>query len=189
MWNVAPDLLYKDGLNRSFFSPFIELIKTKMQVLELASPTDYRMEKLINSEVYMVGKDGSARFETLWAHMTNGISIAPAAIEVSGRRTEFEFASGGMVRASFSELCEKPLGAGDYLALAERFHTLFLENIPILNHSDRNAVKRFTALVDTLYDKGRVLIIHANAQPVDLYKVDHGTEAFEFQRTVSSAER
>ena len=183
--NVMPDLLYKDGLNRSFFLPFIELAKTKMQVLELSSPTDYRMEKLINSDVYMVGNDSPARFDALWGHMTNGVLIAPATIEVVGRRTEFEFTSGGLVRTSFHELCERPLGAGDYLALADRFHTLFLERIPTLRHSDRNAVKRFIALVDTLYDKGRILIVQADAQPDELYKVEHGTEAFEFKRTIS----
>ena len=183
--NVEPDRLYKDGLNRSFFLPFIELVKTRMQVLELASSTDYRMEKLINNQVYMTGGDSVEMFDALWLEMTSGLVVAPAGIEVSGRKTEFPLASGGLVRSDFDSLCRKALGAGDYLALCARFHTLFLEGIPVLHHADRNAAKRFIALVDTLYDNKCALIAQAEARPSQLYPVDHGTEAFEFQRTVS----
>ncbi len=183
--NVAPDLLYKDGLNRSFFLPFIELVKTRMEVSELSSSTDYRMKKLINGDTYMVGKNAPAKFNTLWESMTNGLTIAPAQIEVAGRATKFKQTSGGLLRASFAELCESPLGAGDYLALTDRFHTLFLEAVPIMEESDRNAAKRFIALVDTLYDKGLILIVEAAANPAKLYTTNHGTEAFEFQRTIS----
>ncbi|MEE9375158.1 MAG: cell division protein ZapE [Rhizobiaceae bacterium] len=183
--NVAPDLLYKEGLNRSFFLPFIEVVKNRMEVMELASDKDYRMEKLSDAEIYLAGKGAASRFQELWEEMTSGLKIAPATIEVSGRRLEFPLSCGGIVRASFAELCEKPLGAGDYLALSGRFHTLFLEAVPIMQHSDRNAVKRFIALVDTLYDKGMLLIVEAAASPNKLYVVDHGTEAFEFQRTSS----
>ena len=183
--NVAPDLLYQHGLNRSFFLPFIGLLQTRMQVLELSSPTDYRMEMLINGDIFMVGDNAVFQFNRLWDEMTNGLVVAPAEIEVAGRRTEFQLACGGLVRTSFKDLCEQPLGAGDYLALAERFHTLFLEGVPVMEHADRNAVKRFIALVDTFYDAGRVLIVQAKARPSKLYTVEHGTEAFEFKRTVS----
>ena len=97
----------------------------------------------------------------------------------------FDLACGGLIRETFEDLCEVPLGAGDYLALAERFHTIFLDGVPVMQHADRNAAKRFTALVDTLYDQGRFLIVRAQARPSQLYPVDHGTEAFEFQRTIS----
>lgn len=183
--NVAPDALYKHGLNRSFFLPFIELVKSRMVVLELDSATDYRMEKLINGNVYMVGPNSGARFEALWRDMIEGLPVAAAEIEVAGRKARFEQACGGLVRGTFADLCEKPLGAGDYLALAARFHTLFLEAVPVMDHGDRNAVKRFIALVDTLYDQGRVLIVQAASRPAQLYPVEHGTEAFEFQRTIS----
>ena len=183
--NVAPDRLYETGLNRSFFLPFVDLVKTRMEVLELSSATDYRMEMLINGDVYMEGADGPARFDALWEGMVAGLTVAPTEIEVAGRSTVYELSSGGLVRTSFSDLCEKPLGAADYLALADRFHTIFIEGVRVLEHADRNAVKRFIALVDTLYDTGKVLIMQADARPSKLYVVDHGTEAFEFQRTVS----
>ena len=183
--NVEPDLLYKDGLNRSFFLPFIALVRERMVVLELASETDYRMELLFNGHTYMTGDAAAVEFDALWSEMTDGLAIAPDSITVSGRQTEFDFTCGGLVRETFAALCEQPLGAGDYLALAERFHTLFLENVPVLAYENRNAVKRFIALVDTLYDKQRILIVSAEERPSKLYPVDHGTEAFEFQRTIS----
>jgi len=183
--NVQPDRLYKDGLNRSFFLPFIDLVKEKMQVLELASPTDYRMEKLINGDVYMTGEERAESFDTLWQDMVNGQPIEPALIDRQGRKLTFEQASGGLLRTTFSELCEKPLGAGDYLAIAERFRTIFLEDIPVMEYANRNAAKRFIALIDTFYDTGRILIASAEDRPSKLYPVEHGTEAFEFERTVS----
>ncbi len=183
--NVDPDLLYKDGLNRSFFLPFIGLVKQRMLVLELASETDYRMELLFNGHTYMVGDQAAQELGGLWAEMTDGLSVAPASICVSGRQTDFALTCGGLVRESFSALCERPLGAGDYLALAARFHTLFLEDVPVMQYENRNAAKRFIALVDTLYDQQRILIVSARARPSKLYTVDHGTEAFEFQRTIS----
>ncbi|NKB51028.1 MAG: cell division protein ZapE [Rhizobiaceae bacterium] len=183
--NVEPDLLYKDGLNRSFFLPFIALVKERMLVLELASETDYRMELLFDGHTYMVGDKSAQELDALWTEMTDGLSVAPAGICVSGRQTDFAVTCGGLVRESFSALCERPLGAGDYLALAERFHTLFLEDVPVMQYEDRNAAKRFIALVDTLYDRQRILIVSASERPSKLYPVDHGTEAFEFKRTIS----
>ena len=183
--NVEPDLLYKDGLNRSFFLPFIELVKSRMVVLELASPTDYRMEQLANGDVYMDGDGSAAKFVALWEQLTAGLVVEPAQLEVAGRTNSYELTCGGMLRETFANLCQKPLGAGDYLALAERFHTLFLEDVPVMQQSDRNAVKRFINLVDTLYDRGMMLIVRADARPSKLYTVETGTEAFEFQRTVS----
>ncbi len=183
--NVAPDLLYKDGLNRSFFLPFIELVKTRMQVIELASPTDYRMEQLINGDIYMEGNNSQDRFNSLWSKMTSGLVVEPAELEVAGRATRYQQACGGLVRETFANLCQKPLGAGDYLALTDRFHTLFLENVPVLHRKDRNAVKRFINLIDTLYDRQMTLIVLADDRPSRLYEITQGTEAFEFQRTVS----
>ena len=183
--NVEPDKLYLTGLNRSFFLPFIELVKNRMTVLELASPTDYRMEKLINGDVYMVGDDSAERFEALWKDMTSGLVVEEAEIDRGGRTLTFKHTSGGLVRDTFANLCQRPLGAGDYLAMAERFHTLFVEQVPVMDLADRNAAKRFISLVDTLYDQKRMLIVEAAERPSKLYPVDHGTEAFEFQRTVS----
>ena len=183
--NVQPDELYKDGLNRSFFLPFIELVKEKMQVLELASPTDYRMDKLVNGNVYMTGENRADALDTLWREMTDGQSIEPATLKIAGRELTFEQASGGLLRTSFTTLCEKPLGAADYLAISAMFRTIFLEDIPVMDYASRNAAKRFIALIDTFYDTGRILIASAEDRPSKLYPVDHGTEAFEFARTVS----
>ena len=183
--NVEPDLLYKDGLNRSWFLPFIELTKTRMDVVNLVSDTDHRMEKLINAEVYMTGKGSTERFEGLWQKMVAGLAVEPASVEVAGRETVFNESSGGLVKAHFDDLCRKPLGAGDYLAMADRFHTLFLQGVPIMAHEDRNALKRFIALIDTWYDRHKLLIVEAAERPSALYTADHGTEAFEFDRTIS----
>lgn len=185
--NVVPKNLYKDGLNRSFFLPFIALVEDKMLVAELDSPTDYRMETLINGDVYFIAD--CPGYEAMWSSITGkeagGSGSEPVTIIVKGRELHVPRAFGGIARMSFDELCRKPLGAGDYLALVERFHTLFISSVPVMDHADRNAVKRFIALIDTLYDAGRVVIIDAATPPSALYPVDHGTEAFEFQRTIS----
>ncbi|MEO1397870.1 MAG: cell division protein ZapE, partial [Pseudomonadota bacterium] len=183
--NVQPEHLYKDGLNRSFFLPFIALVQERLQVVELASETDYRMARLSNGDAYMVGADASERFGRLWNDVTGDITVETAVLEVKGRKLSFDQAAGGLVRTSFEALCGKPLGAGDYLALAGRFHTVFLEGVPVLDHGRRNEAKRFIALVDTLYDGGRILIVQAEALADALYPVAHGTEAFEFARTIS----
>ncbi len=183
--NVQPKALYKDGLNRSFFIPFIDLVEERMQVLELASPTDYRMEKLVNTNVYMTGENREESFTALWQDMVNGQPVEPALIERPGRSLRFDHTSGGLLRTTFDAMCKKPLGAGDYLAVAERFRTIFLEDIPVMEYADRNAAKRFITLIDTFYDRGRILITSAEDKPSRLYVPDHGKEAFEFQRTVS----
>jgi cell division protein ZapE len=143
------------------------------------------MELLFDGDIYLTGDDRDRRFDKLWHEMTDGLLVEAASICVSGRTTEFSRTSGGLLRETFSALCQSPLGAGDYLALAERFHTLFLDQVPILQLAERNAAKRFIALVDTFYDRGRILIINAEARPSQLYPVDHGIEAFEFRRTIS----
>ena len=183
--NVAPDLLYKDGLNRSWFLPFIDLVKSRMSVVHLDSDTDHRMEKLINADVYMTGSDAGLHFEKLWADMTEGLAVEPASIEVSGRTLTFDQACGGIFRATFDEICREALGAGDYLAMADRFHTLFLQDVPVMEHADRNAAKRFIAFIDTWYDRRKLLILQAASQPSGLSLAKHGTEAFEFDRTIS----
>ncbi|MEL6736517.1 MAG: cell division protein ZapE, partial [Pseudomonadota bacterium] len=183
--NVRPDLLYKDGLNRSFFLPFIALVKERLQVVELASDRDYRMARLANADAYMVGPDSDARFDQLWDDVTGDITVEAATLDIKGRHLTFEQSAGGLVRTSFDVLCGRALGAGDYLALAARFHTMFLEGVPIMDHARRNEAKRFITLIDTLYDAGRVVIIQADAAADSLYPVAHGTEAFEFARTIS----
>ncbi|MEO0546227.1 MAG: cell division protein ZapE [Pseudomonadota bacterium] len=183
--NVRPDLLYKDGLNRSFFLPFIALVKERLKVVELASDRDYRMARLANTDAYMVGSGSNARFDQLWDDVTGDITVEAATLDVKGRHLTFEQSAGGLLRTSFDVLCGRALGAGDYLALAARFHTVFLQGVPTMDHARRNEAKRFITLIDTLYDAGRVVIIQAEAAADSLYPVAHGTEAFEFARTIS----
>ena len=184
--NVAPDDLYRDGLNRSFFLPFIALVKARMGVIHLDSANDHRMATMADSEVYLTGPDSAQAFEALWARATHAITREAATVPVAaGRTLTFEHSAGGLLRASFTELCERPLGPADYLAIAERFRGLFLEGVRVMERADRNAAKRFIALVDTFYDRHRLLVVQASAAPDGLYTATSGTEAFEFARTVS----
>ena len=183
--NIAPDDLYKDGLNRPWFLPFIELVKERMTVIEVGSGRDHRLTKLVSSEVYMTGTDSLRKFDDLWNQLTHNLVIESSELEVSGRRLVFEQSCGGLLRATFDELCNSALGAGDYLALSSRYHSLFLEGVPVMSLSDRNAAKRFVILIDTWYDSRRALVIEAAAEPDGLYTATSGTESFEFARTVS----
>lgn len=184
--NVVPDRLYEDGLNRALFTPFIALLKERMDVVQLLSRTDFRLEKLAGNPVFIVPADAQARqrFDTLF-HALAGSDGAPMTLSVKGHPVEVPRAAGGVGRFAFTDLCSKPLGASDYLALAERFHTFMVEDIPILNFDRRNEAKRFITLIDTLYDRHVKLVASAAAAPQDLYHADQGREAFEFDRTVS----
>lgn len=180
--NVAPDNLYANGLNRSFFLPFIALIKERMMVLELASPTDHRMAKVPAEDRYL---SDPLRFDGVWQTLLGTEEESEAELKVSGRMLAFPRAAGSLLRTDFDTLCLKPLGASDYLALCKRFRTLALEGVPVMGEEDRNAAKRFIALIDTLYDTKTGLVVQAEAEPTALYTPNHGTEAFEFRRTVS----
>ena len=185
--NVAPRDLYRDGLNRPAFMPFVALVEERMEVVALDGGTDYRREKLAGRPVWFAtdpAASGGNGFDRLWNELRDGPEEADT-VTVKGRAIAFPRTQGGMARATFAELCERPLGAGDYLAIAKRFHTLFLQDVPVLAHADRNAVKRLIALVDALYEARRRLVVEAAAEPDALYPVEHGTEAFEFRRTVS----
>ena len=153
-----------------------------MEVFELASETDYRRAKIAGSPVWFTRDP--AGFDRLWDELRDG-EESPETVTVKGRAIAFPRTADGMARATFAALCERPLGAGDYLAVAKRFHTLFLEDVPVLAHSDRNAAKRMITLIDALYEARRRLVVLAAAEPDGLYPVAHGTEAFEFRRTVS----
>ncbi|MDA5634477.1 MULTISPECIES: cell division protein ZapE [Rhizobium/Agrobacterium group] len=185
--NVVPDNLYKDGLNRGLFLPFVDLLKTYVDVVTLDSPTDYRMEKLESLPVYVTPLDGTAdqAMDMAWRHMTAGHLVAPTEIPMKGRSILVPRASGRVARFSFSDLCEKPLGASDFLAIANRFDTVFIDHIPLLNADKRNETKRFIILIDALYDHSVRLFASAAAMPEDLLGKRKGTEGFEFDRTAS----
>ena len=185
--NVEPSRLYHNGLNRALFLPFIGLIEQRMNVVRLDARTDYRLEKLAGHPVYYTPADDAARaaLDEIFSGMAGGQKIGPRKIDLGGRFLELPKAAGGVARASFTDLCDKPLGAVDFLALARNFHTLVLDDIPKLDFSRRNETKRFITLIDILYEHRVKLIASAAAEAHELYHAPIGHEAFEFDRTVS----
>ncbi|MBX3481749.1 MAG: AFG1 family ATPase [Caulobacter sp.] len=186
--NRPPDALYKDGLNRQLFLPFIEMLKSRMDIVGVKGPTDFRLDRLRSARVWMspINAESTAAFDALWRDLLDGQAETGAALEVLGRRLHLPRASGGLVRASFASLCDHALGPNDYLALAARFHTLFLEDVPRLTPTRRSAARRFNTLVDALYEARVRLVTLAEVEPRDLYPEGEG--AFEFERTVSRLE-
>ena len=182
--NRVPDDLYKDGLNRNLFLPFIELIKERMVVHELASPRDYRQDRLSGTQVYFtpVNAESRAAMDAVWNDLAGGPG-APLVLRVKGRDVEIPRYHNGMARARFHELCGKPLGAADYLALAEAVRVLLIDDIPTLGRSNFNEARRFVTLIDALYEAKVRLICSAAAPPEMLYLEGEGT--FEFERTAS----
>ena len=182
--NRVPDDLYKDGLNRNLFLPFIELIKERMVVHHLLSPKDYRQDRLAGTQVYFtpVNADSRAAMDAVWQDLA-GVPGEPLVLRVKGRDVEIPQYHNGMARARFHELCGKPLGPADYLALAEAVRVLLLDDIPQLGRSNFNEAKRFVTLIDSLYEARVRLICSAAAAPEMLYLEGEGT--FEFERTAS----
>ncbi len=185
--NVEPEALYKDGLNRALFLPFIDLLREKMQVLQLAARTDFRLEKLIGETVYHVPADfkAHAALTSAFAALT-GVAEAPSmTLDVLGRRVVVPQAKAHVARFGFKELCVAPLGPRDFLAIAENFHTLLVDAIPVIRADEPDVAKRFILLIDALYDQHVKLIASAAAEPGELYLGKSGREAFEFARSAS----
>lgn len=185
--NVAPDDLYKGGLNRALFLPFIKQITDHMDVRRLDARTDFRLEKLQGVPMWLTPADGDAdaALGRAWAKMTGGAKCKSRDISIKGRTLHVPCSAHGVARFSFADLCEKPLGASDYLRLAHDYHTILVDHIPVMDISQRNAAKRFITLIDTLYDNAVKLMASADANPISLYLADEGTEVMEFKRTSS----
>jgi cell division protein ZapE len=185
--NVAPDDLYKGGLNRALFLPFIDQLKERMEVLRLIARTDFRMEKLAGIKMWLVPADASAdaALDKAWTKLTGGATDRPRDITVKGRALHVPHSAHGVARFSFAGLCEKPLGASDYLHLAHDYHTLIIDRIPAMRYEHRNYAKRFITLIDTLYDNAVKLMASAETDPLSLYSATEGVEANEFKRTAS----
>lgn len=183
--NRPPRDLYKDGLQRELFLPFIELLTKKLDVLELDSGVDYRLETMRSMNVFLtpLGADTEARLRASFARLTHGADVGPDTLTVNGRAVHIPMASDDIAFASFAELCERPLGPADYLAIATKYDVLFLSRVPELKPEKRNEAKRFVTLVDALYEHRVKLICSSERQPEDLYPSGQG--AFEFERTVS----
>ncbi len=183
--NRAPDTLYADGLNRQLFLPFIAMLKARMAVICVGGPKDFRLDRLKGAQVYFSPLDAPARagFDALWARLLDGAEETGETLEVMGRKLRLPHTAGGHLRASFVSLCGLALGAQDYLAMAKRFHTVFLEDVPTLTPELRNEAARFVSLIDALYEARCKLAVLAEAEPEALYPAGDGS--FEFERTVS----
>ena len=185
--NVAPEDLYKGGLNRALFLPFIKQIADRMDVLRLDARTDFRLEKLTGVPVWYVPDDKKAQaaLDEAWRKLTGGHAGSPQTLIVKGHNVDVPQAAMGVARFSFEDLCAKPLGAADYLRIAHEFHTLIVDHVPVMDFDRRNEAKRFIILIDTLYDQAVKLIASAAAEPTALYEAEQGYEAVEFGRTAS----
>ncbi len=183
--NTEPSQLYRDGLNRSLFVPFIKLIEERLDVVSLDGDNDYRQRHAAGEDVYLspLTDRTAARFETLWLRLSGGSHGESRVLRVKGRDVIVPHAVGRMARFSFADLCERPLGAGDYLAVAKAFDVVFLEAVPVLRHHQRNEATRFIKLIDAFYDQKIRLVISAEAEPDALYM--RGDNASAFQRTAS----
>lgn len=186
--NRPPQALYKDGINRQLFLPFIAMIETRLAVVPVEGPKDYRVQRPRAAGVWFspIDPDNRRGFNALWDEALGGAGEAPGFVEALGRREPFSRISGGLLRATFDELCGRSLGPEDYLAIAGRFHTLFLEDIPRLSPERPSEARRLAILIDSLYEARARLVVLATAEPALLYP--RGDLAFEFQRAVSRLE-
>ncbi len=184
--NAEPHELYRHGLNRQLFLPFIDLIEDNMDVIELASGKDFRHEKLAGHRLYFTPADDRARsaIDELWTSLTGTPpEPQPLKLTVLGRELVVPMAAKGVARFSFDELCARPLGPRDYLTIAQDFHTVVIDEIPHLTPAKRNEARRFINLIDALYDNRVGLIASAADEPDALYR--HGDGADLFVRTAS----
>ncbi len=185
--NVPPDDLYKDGLNRELFVPFIHVLEAHMDIVRLAARTDFRLEKLAGRPVWYVPADAAAdrALDDAWRRLTGGHDGGAQELALKGRSVHVTRAFMGVARFSFHDLCEQPLAAADYLRIAREYHTIILGHVPVMTYDNRDAAKRFIILIDTLYDMNVKLIGSAAAEPAALYRAEQGFEAQEFKRTAS----
>lgn len=183
--NVAPEGLYKDGLNRQLFLPFIALLREHLTVAELPAAQDYRRMKFAGQHVYAFGTGAAVRAEMdrLWLRITGGEPGEPDRVQSTGRSIAVPLAALGAARFGFADLCEKPLGSRDFVRIANQFDSIIIDDVPQMDRTMSNAAKRFILLIDSLYDRG-VKLGASFAVPLEQLGKDDKT-AFEFQRTVS----
>jgi len=183
--NRPPEDLYKHGLNRQLFLPFIALLRDRLDVVELEAAADYRQHRLAGAQVYFHPADAAAHaaVSALWDDLTAGASPRPLTLTVQGRAVVLPAFADGVARAGFWELCGSPLGPADYLAIAAAVRVLMIEEIPRLGASNYNEAKRFVTLIDALYEARVRLVASAADVPERLYL--EGAGSFEFERTAS----
>lgn len=183
--NTAPDRLYEGGLNCQLFLPFIAEIKERLEMVELNGPTDYRLQRIAGIKVYLtpLGPEADAAMDAAWRQLTDCAHGKHMKLPVLGRKLAVPQAARRVARFDFRDLCAQPLAAADYLAVAEEFHAILLDQIPLLSPENRDEARRFVLLIDTLYDEGVKLICSAAAPPDVLYPKGDGADAF--RRTAS----
>lgn len=183
--NRHPDELYRNGINRQLFLPFIALIKDRLDVINLDAGRDYRLERLEAAPVYYspLGEEADQAMDAAFERLTMGAQARSAVLTIQGRELCVPCEAAGVARFSFEALCERPLGAADYLRIAEVFHTVMIDRVPRLGPDKRDAAARFVTLIDALYEMKTKLVMSAAAEPDALYR--EGDGAFEFQRTAS----
>jgi cell division protein ZapE len=183
--NMPPQRLYEGGLNRQLFLPFIAMLEQRLEIVELNGPIDHRLRRLSTLDTYVtpLGPEASAKMDGAWLRLTDREGGRPATLKVLGRKLRVPQAAKGVARFAFDDLCRQPLAAADYLAIARQFHTVLIDGIPMLSSAERDEARRFTVLIDTLYDENVKLICSAAARPDALYPDGEGAEAF--RRTAS----
>lgn len=183
--NRAPEDLYKNGLNRPLFEPFIDMMPEHLIIHDFEGETDHRLRALTAAPVYHapLGPETDLAVSAAWTRLTRSAKPEVTDILVQGRVLSFPTTARGVLWTNFTELCETNRGPADYLEIAQTFHTIILEHVPEMGPDSRNSAKRFVTLIDALYENRTKLIISAAVEPVKLY--DAGDGAFEFERTVS----
>jgi cell division protein ZapE len=183
--NRKPDDLYKDGLQRDRFLPFIDLIKQRLEILELGGDHDYRMDRLRNFDVYLTpaGAWASAKLDEAFRALSGGADGEPRVLRTQGRDVEIPRAAPGVAMAHYLDWCARPMGAADFLCIAEHFHTVIVADIPKMGPDSQDKAARFVTMIDEFYEKKVKFICSAATAPSGLYV--EGDGAFEFQRTVS----
>jgi cell division protein ZapE len=185
--NLHPSELYKDGLNRGLFLPFIDMLQRHCEAVQLEARTDFRLEKLTGLPSWYVPPDTKAKaaLDEAWRRLADDEPGVPHDLMVKGHVVKVPQAAMGVARFSFAELCDRPLAASDYLRVAHEFHSIIIDGIPVMDYARRNEAKRFIILIDTLYDHAVKVLASGEAQPDALYTATDGYEANEFKRTAS----
>lgn len=183
--NCPPRRLYEGGLNRQLFLPFIALLRERLKICELDGGQDYRLQRMAGLRLYNtpLTSDTARAMDGAWEHLKNGVQALPRTLEVFGRKLDVPLAANGAARFTFNELCGRPLAAADYVALAESFHTILLDDILALKSENANEARRFSLLIDTLYDEKTKFICSAAVSPDELY--DSAGKNSWFERTSS----